>query len=270
MANIHRKSIESISRQYPVQTAEEEAEMVGRMLSEGKESELRDRMVFHNIKLVGKAMAPYRWAYKDLDDAWSVGIEKLMDCSRKFDFSMKVRFNTFAMMSIRRAIRRDIAERMGPVETNTIHANQPVGEDEEGGELFDLLHDKIIKGSYSMCSRPSVKTEQNDIMEMIGKIAKRCHVPPRTLDILKDRYIKDMSVTEIAMKYKITKQAVSSKIAKCLSKMRCYVFQSSMFTRNITKTCRDFGYNLEDYWEYHDKKLSEEYWNVFAPPRDST
>ena len=82
--------------QYPPLTAIEEKQLISKMLAEGKEDELRSRLVLHNIALIPKAMRKYKHSFPSKADMFMYGIETLTKLSQTFDFNMKCRFNSYA------------------------------------------------------------------------------------------------------------------------------------------------------------------------------
>ncbi|MCR5322689.1 MAG: RNA polymerase sigma factor RpoD/SigA [Lachnospiraceae bacterium] len=110
----------------PLLTAEEELSL-GKMISEGGPDAdwARNKLVQANLRLVMHYAKRYLGRGIELDDLNSMGIEGLLVAARKYDYSLKYRFSTYASWWINQAIFRGIANEAGFVKI-PIHVNEVI------------------------------------------------------------------------------------------------------------------------------------------------
>lgn len=273
--------ISDIAKKYPILSYEEERAMIKEHVDRGEEDKARELLVLHNVTVIGSCIKPYIWAYSDPDDAWSLGMEKLVECSMKFDFSMEVKFVTYAFQAIRRHVQRDMNSTSGIEAKNTVSGNMDIGEGEDTVELFDLISSKVDSGFKPRNCDPRNIAARKDMMDMFDRIARKAKITERQKDILIDRYVNESQIGEISHRLGVTKQYVSFMMQNAMNRIRRYVFNMNfdevngrikvpkVVRKQLTWTDRYWN-EIEKYYNMKDKARRDFFKVVCSPMRDET
>ena len=135
---------------YQPLTADEEMAMREKMLAEGKESELRDLLVLHNLALVPSAIRKYKYVLRDRADLYMYGVQTLVRCSKTFDLSVGTRFNSYAFDALWRDMPRQIKKWQNEIDKRTFSFDKPIAGDkgdEDSTVLIDIISTHISPDS---------------------------------------------------------------------------------------------------------------------------
>ena len=271
--------ISDIAKKYPVLTYEEERAMIKEHVDRGEEEKARELLVLHNVTVIGSCIKPYIWAYSDPDDVWSLGMEKLVECSRSFDFSMEVKFVTYAFQAIKRRVQRDMNSMNGIETKNTVSGNIDIGDGDDTVELFDLISARMDAGFRPQNYDPRRNVARKDMMDFFDHIARKARITDRQKDILIDRFMNDSQVGEISHRLGVTKQYVSFLMQSAMTRIRKYVYKMNVdevygkvkvpkaVRKNLTWQS-NYWDELRRYYNMKDKAKNDFFKAVCSPMRD--
>lgn len=176
-------------------------------------TEARNKLIEHNLRLVAHIVKKFELKTKDTDDLISIGTIGLIKGIDSFNQSKDTRITTYAARCIENEILMYF--RGNKKRTNTVSLNDSIGFDKEGNEinLMDILKDE----------QPDI----GDFLHTKNNIAllKRYLVllTPREKDIIERRYgllnKKEQTQKEIAKDMHISRSYVSRIEKRALTKI---------------------------------------------------
>lgn len=157
-------------------TTEEETELV-KKLQEGN-SEIKDKLIEHNLRLVVYIARRFENTGVDLDDLISVGTIGLIKAVNSFDLNKNIKLATFASRCIENEILMHL--RKSVKIKSEISFEEPLNTDVEGNEL--CLSD--VYGTDPDCVYKKIETDVEEDLLMIA-LSK---LNEREKDIIKKRF----------------------------------------------------------------------------------
>ncbi len=194
----------------PLSLEEEERCIEGKMKGD---SNCRNQLIEHNLRLVAHIAKKYDSKYIDMDDLISIGTIGLIKGVDTFSPNKKVRITTYCARCIENEILMYF--RKNNKYTKNISINETVGYDKDGNEI--AIQDILQVENVDFCENIEIK----DNIELLRRFMNV--LTPRERKILIDRYGLDNKEEEtqksISKKMKISRSYVSRIEKRALTKL---------------------------------------------------
>lgn len=198
-------------------TAKEERECIA--LAAKGDTEARDKLIKHNLRLVAFIVKKHYPDYRDRDDLISIGMIGLIKAAQTFDYERSVSFSTYAGKCINNQIRMYF--RKIKHQQTEVYMNDPMDCDKDGNTvtLADIFRD------------PADVAQQADLNINVQKLYRYIseELDEREKQILTKRYglnfsgfhtDKILTQREVAKQLGISRSYVSRIEKKALEKLR--------------------------------------------------
>lgn len=189
---------------------------------------IMDELVLHNVGLVYMYVSKFRnWSEDDKIDALSLGISGLYKAAESFDFSMGVKFSSYAYNVIRTCVSRGM--KRDNVDMNSIHIDTPI-ESKDSSEPVTLENfiSSNVSPEYMVIKPASDKLDRFSIVDMCNNIKR--YVSHTNKLTSKDKMIFDaymsgemLNLREIGERCGITHERVRQQQEKCFSIIREFI-----------------------------------------------
>jgi len=212
--------IKSIAEKYPpFKTAEEEQAMIKSYLDKNDEKGMKDELVLRNVGLIPTYGKCWLGLYT-YDEMVSYGIEGLIRAARSFNPNKGYRFSTYAGKAIRTWLQRNKKEIRNKMDERTVSYDQLIEEDDSDSSALSNILDAKIPEELRVIKSTEKTLGKDDVYTLIDKIAEVGEWKGRLKEIVCDKYINDMTPTEIGKKYNISRTRVDQIINRALFKFR--------------------------------------------------
>ncbi len=203
---------------FPAQLSRKEEEECLKKIAEG-DTEARDKLIVHNLRLVAYIVNKKYPDCKDADDLVSIGTIGLIRAAETFDSSQNNRFSTYASRCIDNQIKmyfRKIKHKQ-----TELYISEPLESDAEGNSL--TIED-IISSDINVEKTAELKIESEKLYKFILE-----ELDDREREIICKRYgianvdgsvCKPMTQREIASNLGISRSYISRIEKKALEKLR--------------------------------------------------
>lgn len=207
---LHLKNLTSFPK--PLSAAEEKE--LFEKAKEKKDSDARQRLIEHNLRLVSHIIKKYYSGYDEQEDLISIGTIGLIKAVDSFDCSKGTRFATYGARCIENEILMYF--RSKKKDSNTVSVNEPIDIDSEGNPLtlIDVIYcDDTISDDIDL------KRKTDRLYELVEQIPDK-----RDREIIIRRYglynTKELTQREIADKMGISRSYVSRIEKRVLGELR--------------------------------------------------
>lgn len=181
------------------------------------DSDARNKLIEHNLRLVAHIIKKYYSQNQDQDDLISIGTIGLIKAVSTYDYLKGNRFATYASKCIENEILmhfRSLKKISGE-----LHFDNPIDTDKDGNQL--TLMD-IISDDDNICDTIELKIRSSQLYGFIDKVLDR-----REAEIIILRFglynKKPLTQREVAKKLSISRSYVSRIEKKALEKLKkCY------------------------------------------------
>ena len=120
-------------------SAEQEAACIAAM--RGGDSQARDMLIEHNLRLVAHIVKKYYASSSDTDDLISIGTIGLMKAVDTFDSTRRARFSTYASRCIENELRMHFRRERKNAPTLSLQETLDAGKEDSALTLADVLQD---------------------------------------------------------------------------------------------------------------------------------
>ena len=203
----------------------EEAELTKRS-SEG-DSEARNKLIEHNLRLVAYIVNKHYSESRDTEDLISIGTIGLIRAAETFDPAKDISFSTYASTCIQNQIKMYF--RKNKHRASEVYLNDPIDTDKNGNEITmaDIFSDSIC-----VDEEVELKIDMDKLYEYVNSLLDK-----REREIIVKRYglsvgrkaARPMTQREVADKLGISRSYVSRIEKKALAKLK------AEFCKNDTK-----------------------------------
>lgn len=207
---LHLKNLTSFPK--PLSAAEERE--LFEKAKEKKDSDARQRLIEHNLRLVSHIIKKYYSGYDEQEDLISIGTIGLIKAVDSFDCSKGTRFATYGARCIENEILMYF--RSKKKDSGTVSVNEPIDVDSEGNPLtlIDVIYcDDTISDDIDL------KRKTARLYELVEQIKDK-----RDKEIIIRRYglynTKELTQREIADRMGISRSYVSRIEKRVLGELR--------------------------------------------------
>lgn len=172
-----------------------------------KDIKIRDKIIYGNMKLISFCARKFHESfavsskYREREDILQEGIFGAIDAVETFDPEKDYKFSTYLCRCVE--FKYDILLRKVRKEKFTYSLNEKAFDDNKREiEVIDLLQDKR-HGVESFNGATELSFIKEKVLPLLAK---------RDRDIFVDYYLKDMSHSELALKYDVTTQRINQRI----------------------------------------------------------
>lgn len=200
------------SNSFPEVLSPEEEKLYLEKFKNG-DSEARNALIEHNLRLVAHIVKKFENTKEDKDDLLSIGSMGLIKAIDTYNFDNNAKLSTYASRCIENEILMHLRQIKNQKQTTCIYAK--IGEDKEGNEihLSDVIEDPSIP--------ISIKLENEETIREIKESLKQ--LSDREYTIIKYRYGLDntlpMTQRELAKYLNISRSYVSRIEKRALTKL---------------------------------------------------
>ncbi len=190
---------------------EEEEECIKKMFN--NDTEARNKLIEHNLRLVAHIVKRFDCKNKDIDDLISIGTIGLIKGIDTYKPEQKTKITTYAARCIQNEILMHF--RSNKKTNNTVSLDDSIGFDKEGNEirLLDVIKDESVDYIEKINTSDNIKRLEK-YLSLLND---------REKDIIIKRYglynTKDLTQKEIAKNMKISRSYVSRIEKRALTKM---------------------------------------------------
>ena len=160
----------------PALSSEEEKILIDRMVN--GDTEARNKLIEHNLRLVAHIAKKYENTFEDKDDILSIGIIGLIKGVDSFNFKANNKLATYAAKCIENEILMHL--RSNKNKRNYTWLSTPIGLDKDGNEI-ELMD--VVKDPGKLVDEQMVEDETYQKLHESIKLLN-----PRELDIISRRY----------------------------------------------------------------------------------
>ena len=212
-------------KMYPIQTAEQEREMIERERHD--EAKCRQLLVMHNLRAALALGAKYIGRVSGVDDGIQKAMVGLVKASKRFDLDRKTKFISFATMVIRNEVnpmRATVSEKADMI---AISLDSKVGRNEDGDATLRDFVDNLKSCAFATSDGRKFMdafVRSEDAAYLIKSI-ELLNVQQKWKDITISYFdLNDLgmnpnpeeTIQTIAKKYGVTRQRISQIIRKTL------------------------------------------------------
>ena len=200
------------SNSFPEVLSPEEEKLYLEKFKNG-DSEARNALIEHNLRLVAHIVKKFENTKEDKDDLLSIGSMGLIKAIDTYNFDNNAKLSTYASRCIENEILMHLRQIKNQKQTTCLYAK--IGEDKEGNEihLSDVIEDPSIP--------ISIKLENEETIREIKESLKQ--LSDREYTIIKYRYGLDntlpMTQRELAKYVNISRSYVSRIEKRALTKL---------------------------------------------------
>ncbi|CCY06891.1 rNA polymerase sigma factor [Coprobacillus sp. CAG:698] len=200
------------SNSFPEVLSPEEEKLYLEKFKNG-DSEARNALIEHNLRLVAHIVKKFENTKEDKDDLLSIGSMGLIKAIDTYNFNNNAKLSTYASRCIENEILMHLRQIKNQKQTTCLYAK--IGEDKEGNEihLSDVIEDHSIP--------ISIKLENEETIREIKESLKQ--LSDREYTIIKYRYGLDntlpMTQRELAKYLNISRSYVSRIEKRALTKL---------------------------------------------------
>ncbi len=200
------------SNSFPEVLSPEEEKLYLEKFKNG-DSEARNALIEHNLRLVAHIVKKFENTKEDKDDLLSIGSMGLIKAIDTYNFDSNAKLSTYASRCIENEILMHLRQIKNQKQTTCLYAK--IGEDKEGNEihLSDVIEDPSIP--------ISIKLENEETIREIKESLKQ--LSDREYTIIKYRYGLDntlpMTQRELAKYLNISRSYVSRIEKRALTKL---------------------------------------------------
>ncbi|MCI6013478.1 MAG: RNA polymerase sporulation sigma factor SigK [Coprobacillus sp.] len=200
------------SNSFPEVLSPEEEKLYLEKFKNG-DSEARNALIEHNLRLVAHIVKKFENTKEDKDDLLSIGSMGLIKAIDTYNFDNNAKLSTYASRCIENEILMHLRQIKNQKQTTCLYAK--IGEDKEGNEihLSDVIEDPSIP--------ISIKLENEETIREIKESLKQ--LSDREYTIIKYRYGLDntlpMTQRELAKYLNISRSYVSRIEKRALTKL---------------------------------------------------
>ncbi len=200
------------SNSFPEVLSPEEEKLYLEKFKNG-DSEARNALIEHNLRLVAHIVKKFENTKEDKDDLLSIGSMGLIKAIDTYNFNNNAKLSTYASRCIENEILMHLRQIKNQKQTTCLYAK--IGEDKEGNEihLSDVIEDPSIP--------ISIKLENEETIREIKESLKQ--LSDREYTIIKYRYGLDntlpMTQRELAKYLNISRSYVSRIEKRALTKL---------------------------------------------------
>lgn len=180
------------------------------------DSEARELLIRHNLRLVTHVIKKYAFQERDAEDYISIGIIGLIKAIDSYDISKGSRLATYASRCIDNEVLMSI--RSGRKQNREVYLDDSIGSDKEGNEihLLDILESEEI----SYVNRMILDEDISHLSSIMNKV-----LTSRELQIIKLRYGfndsgREYTQREVAKLFSISRSYVSRIEKKAIARLR--------------------------------------------------
>ena len=200
------------SNSFPEVLSPEEEKLYLEKFKNG-DSEARNALIEHNLRLVAHIVKKFENTKEDKDDLLSIGSMGLIKAIDTYNFNNNAKLSTYASRCIENEILMHLRQIKNQKQTTCLYAK--IGEDKEGNEIH--LSDVIEDPSITI----SIKLENEETIREIKESLKQ--LSDREYTIIKYRYGLDntlpMTQRELAKYLNISRSYVSRIEKRALTKL---------------------------------------------------
>lgn len=200
------------SNSFPEVLSPEEEKLYLEKFKNG-DSEARNALIEHNLRLVAHIVKKFENTKEDKDDLLSIGSMGLIKAIDTYNFDSNAKLSTYASRCIENEILMHLRQIKNQKQTTCLYAK--IGEDKEGNEIH--LSDVIEDPSTPI----SIKLENEETIREIKESLKQ--LSDREYTIIKYRYGLDntlpMTQRELAKYLNISRSYVSRIEKRALTKL---------------------------------------------------
>ena len=160
----------------PALSSDEEKILIDRMVN--GDTEARNKLIEHNLRLVAHIAKKYENTFEDKDDILSIGIIGLIKGVDSFNFKANNKLATYAAKCIENEILMHL--RSNKNKRNYTWLSTPIGIDKDGNEI-ELMD--VVKDPAKLVDEQMVEDETYQKLHESIKLLN-----PRELDIISRRY----------------------------------------------------------------------------------
>lgn len=198
---------------FPKQLSKREEEDLLEKYKNGDEY-AKNKLIEHNLRLVAHIAKKYTSAFKDCDDAISIGTIGLIKGISSYNFEKKTKLSTY----ISRCIENEIlmAVRAGKKTQNEISIDEPIGTDCEGNQI--TFNDILSNDDDEILDTVNLKMIKGSLAKLLDNVLDQRE---KTIIILRYGLIGGVEYTQsqIAKKLKISRSYVSRIEKRALEKL---------------------------------------------------
>lgn len=199
---------------FPIPLTQEEEEDAICRLRNG-DSEARETLILHNLRLVAHVIKKYVFSEAEQDEYISIGIIGLIKAIDSFDNSKGIRLATYASRCIDNEILMVL--RAGKKLSREVYLSDSVGKDKEGNDinLIDVLVSPDNEPGYDLIL-------SEDVSRLRTLLSEKLDQRERQIIFLRYGFIDNKVYTqrEIAKKYGISRSYVSRLEKKAIDKLK--------------------------------------------------
>ncbi len=200
------------SNSFPEVLSPEEEKLYLEKFKNG-DSEARNALIEHNLRLVAHIVKKFENTKEDKDDLLSIGSMGLIKAIDTYNFDNNAKLSTYASRCIENEILMHLRQIKNQKQTTCLYAK--IGEDKEGNEihLSDVIEDPSIPISIRLENEETIR----EIKESLKQLSDREYT------IIKYRYGLDntlpMTQRELAKYLNISRSYVSRIEKRALTKL---------------------------------------------------
>ena len=200
------------SNSFPEVLSPEEEKLYLEKFKNG-DSEARNALIEHNLRLVAHIVKKFENTKEDKDDLLSIGSMGLIKAIDTYNFNNNAKLSTYASRCIENEILMHLRQIKNQKQTTCLYAK--IGEDKEGNEihLSDVIEDPSIPISIRLENEETIR----EIKESLKQLSDREYT------IIKYRYGLDntlpMTQRELAKYLNISRSYVSRIEKRALTKL---------------------------------------------------
>lgn len=200
------------SNSFPEVLSPEEEKLYLEKFKNG-DSEARNALIEHNLRLVAHIVKKFENTKEDKDDLLSIGSMGLIKAIDTYNFDSNAKLSTYASRCIENEILMHLRQIKNQKQTTCLYAK--IGEDKEGNEihLSDVIEDPSIPISIRLENEETIR----EIKESLKQLSDREYT------IIKYRYGLDntlpMTQRELAKYLNISRSYVSRIEKRALTKL---------------------------------------------------
>lgn len=198
---------------FPKQLSKKEEEELLTKYKNGDEG-AKNKLIEHNLRLVAHIAKKYTGAFKDCDDAVSIGTIGLIKGISSYNFEKKTKLSTYVSRCIENEIL--MAVRSGKKTQNEISIDEPIGTDSEGNQI--TFNDILSNDEDEILDRVNLKMVRSSMAKLLSKVLDKRE---RVIIVLRYGFYdgKEYTQNEIAKKLNISRSYVSRIEKKALEKL---------------------------------------------------
>ncbi len=193
-------------------TKKEEQKLLERY-QKGDES-AKNKLIEHNLRLVAHIAKKYSGAFKENDDAISIGTIGLIKGISSYNFEKKTKLSTYISRCIENEILMSV--RANKKTQNEISIDEPIGTDCEGNQI--TFNDILSNEDDEILDTVNLKMVKSSLARMLDKVLDQRE---KTIIILRYGLAGGAEYTQkqIAKKLKISRSYVSRIEKRALEKL---------------------------------------------------